>query len=71
MNESSIRCAIATWWILCLILTTVYSANLVAFLAVEKISVPFKTLDQLSKQTQYKIGTLGESVWSQLLSVRC
>ena len=54
-----------------MILTTVYSANLVAFLAVEKISVPFKTLDQLSKQTQYKIGTLGESVWSQLLSVRC
>ena len=69
IGETPLRCAIATWWLLCLILTTIYSANLVAFLAVVKTSVPFRTLDDLSRQTQYKIGTLGESVWSQLLAV--
>ncbi len=60
---------VAAWWLFALVICTTYSANLVAFLAVEKTSIPFKTLHELSLQNEYKFGTLGASVWTQLLEV--
>ena len=69
MGSSSLRTLIAVWWLFALIISTTYSANLVAFLAVEKVSVPFKTLHDLSLQNEYKFGTLGASVWAQLFEV--
>ena len=69
MEVISLRTLAAVWWLFALIISTTYSANLVAFLAVEKSTVPFKTLHDLSIQTEYKFGTLGASVWSQLFEV--
>ncbi len=42
---------------------------MIAFLAVEKYSAPFKTINELAAQTEYKIGTLGGSVYVNILSV--
>ena len=48
-----------TWLVVCVIITATYSANLIAFLSVEKYHVPFNTFRELSNQNQYQFGTLG------------
>ena len=42
-------------------MAAIYSANLIAFLSVEKYEVPFETFLDLSEQKTYRIGLLGQS----------
>ena len=59
----SLRIAIATWWICTLIITMVYSGNLVAIMSVEVVSYPVNSLEELSTHSQTKIGiTKGASI---------
>ena len=59
---------ITCWLFVALVITTTYSANLIAFLSVEKYTVPFNTLQELASQDQYKFGTLGGT--AQMLHVK-
>ena len=59
LSTQSQRMVVAFWSMFCLILTAIYTGNLVAFLSVEKLVLPFNTFRQMSLDPSYKIGTLG------------
>ena len=47
--------------VVCAVITAMYSANLIAFLSVEKYQVPFETFLELSEQNSYRFGFVGGS----------
>ena len=59
---------ISCWLFVAIVITATYSANLIAFLSVEKYRVPFNNLAQLASQEEYKFGTLGGT--AQMLHVK-
>ncbi|GFO49258.1 glutamate receptor [Plakobranchus ocellatus] len=74
------RVFLSSWWLFCLVMaerTTytpnydclalgTYSGNLIAVLTVTKDKPPFQTLKEMSTQDDYRFGTLGNSMWSEL-----
>ncbi|XP_050405578.2 glutamate receptor ionotropic, kainate 1 [Patella vulgata] len=57
---------ISFWWLFCIMLVAIYSGNLMAFLTINRVNVPFDTLAGMVNQDEYKWGTLGGTVWSTL-----
>ncbi|ESO85380.1 hypothetical protein LOTGIDRAFT_75623, partial [Lottia gigantea] len=60
---------IGFWWLFCIMLVATYSGNLVAFLTISRVEVPFDTLAGMSQQSDYKWGTLGGSAFTTLFLV--
>ena len=54
----STRMVSGIWWFFTLILISSYTANLAAFLTVERMRSPIENADDLSKQREIKYGTL-------------
>ncbi|CAF3400817.1 unnamed protein product [Rotaria sp. Silwood1] len=52
------RVVTSAWWFFSLILVSSYTANLAAFLTVEKLVPPIATVEELAKQTDILYGTL-------------
>ncbi|CAF0889980.1 unnamed protein product [Adineta steineri] len=52
------RVVTSAWWFFSLILVSSYTANLAAFLTVEKLVTPIETVEDLAKQTEIRYGTL-------------
>jgi ABC-type amino acid transport substrate-binding protein len=52
------RVVTGAWWFFSLILVSSYTANLAAFLTVEKLVTPIETVEDLAKQTDIRYGTL-------------
>ena len=48
----------SVWWFFTLILISSYTANLAAFLTVERMLTPIESADDLAKQTTIQYGTL-------------
>lgn len=48
------RVVTSAWWFFSLILVSSYTANLAAFLTVEKLVTPIETVEDLSKQTEIR-----------------
>ncbi|XP_022240427.1 glutamate receptor 1-like isoform X1 [Limulus polyphemus] len=48
----------SVWWFFTLIIISSYTANLAAFLTVERMVTPINSADDLSKQTEVEYGTL-------------
>ncbi|ESO07146.1 hypothetical protein HELRODRAFT_76743 [Helobdella robusta] len=48
----------SAWWFFTLIIISSYTANLAAFLTIERMLTPIKNADDLSKQTEILYGTL-------------
>ena len=48
----------SVWWFYSLIIISTYTANLAAFLTVERMLTPIESADDLVKQTKIKYGTL-------------
>lgn len=46
------------WWFFTLIMISSYTANLAAFLTVDKMDTPIKNVEDLAKQTKIKYGTM-------------
>ena len=46
------------WWFFTLILISSYTANLAAFLTVERMASPISNADDLSKQTEVEYGII-------------
>ncbi|KAK2169681.1 hypothetical protein NP493_1182g00009 [Ridgeia piscesae] len=59
----AVRFVFGGWWLFCIIIVATYGANLVAFLAVTQRTMPFNSLEEMSEQTVYKMGTLGGTAW--------
>ena len=53
----------------CIIMMATFTANLIAFLAVDKYKPPFEDLEGLVAQNQYTFGILGGSTWNDLFQV--
>ncbi len=49
----------SAWWFFSLILVSSYTANLAAFLTVEKLVTPIESVEDLAKQTDILYGTVG------------
>ena len=45
------------WWFFTLIMISSYTANLAAFLTVERMESPIESAEDLAKQTKIKYGT--------------
>ena len=64
------RIAGSSWWFFTLILISTYTANLAAFLTVERMLTPIKGADDLVKQTRIKYGTLDAGSSKAFFAVR-
>merc|ERR1712223_1039215 len=53
----STRMVAGMWWFFTLIMISSYTANLAAFLTVERMASPVNSAEDLSKQTKIKYGT--------------
>lgn len=54
----STRIVGATWWFFTLIIISSYTANLAAFLTVERMISPIESAEQLAAQSSISYGTL-------------
>merc|ERR1719422_2242107 len=54
----STRMIAALWWFFTLIMISSYTANLAAFLTVERMESPIESAEDLAKQTKIKYGCL-------------
>jgi hypothetical protein len=50
--------AASAWWFFTLILISSYTANLAAFLTVERMVSPIESAEQLSRQTEIQYGSV-------------
>ena len=48
----------SVWWFFTLIIISSYTANLAAFLTVERMQSPIESADDLAKQTEIKYGSV-------------
>ena len=64
------RFIVGFFWFFCTVLVATYSGNLVAFLAIAKTEPPFTTVEELSLQQEYVVGTVGGTIWEEMLQVR-
>ncbi|KAG8177768.1 hypothetical protein JTE90_010346 [Oedothorax gibbosus] len=55
-RATSTRVVAATWWFFTLIMISSYTANLAAFLTVERMKSPIENADDLAKQTAIEYG---------------
>lgn len=55
----STRMVAGMWWFFTLIMISSYTANLAAFLTVERMDSPIESAEDLAKQTKIKYGALG------------
>jgi ionotropic kainate glutamate receptor 2 len=54
----STRVVSTMWWFFTLIMISSYTANLAAFLTVERMTSPIENADDLSKQTEIQYGSV-------------
>ena len=59
----------AFWWFYVIVIDATYSANLIAFLAVDIQRPPFETLSELADQNEYLIGVVGGTAWMDEMRV--
>ena len=59
----------SVWWFFTLIVISSYTANLAAFLTVERMHSPIESADDLAKQTEIKYGTIEHGSSQQFFRV--
>ena len=57
------------WWFFTLIIVSSYTANLAAYLTVERMSSPIKSFEDLAKQTKIKYGVVDSGSSKEFFSV--
>ncbi|KMR04997.1 glutamate ionotropic kainate 2 [Lasius niger] len=66
----SIRMLASMWWFFTLIMISSYTANLAAFLTVDKMDTPIKGVEDLAKQTKIKYGSIDGGSTAAFFRVR-
>lgn len=61
----------SVWWFFTLIIISSYTANLAAFLTVERMQNPIESADDLAKQTEIKYGTVDSGSTKDFFRVWC
>ncbi|VEL31863.1 unnamed protein product, partial [Protopolystoma xenopodis] len=57
------------WWFFTLIIVSSYTANLAAFLTVERMSNPIQSYEDLAKQTRIKYGVINSGSSKEFFEV--
>ena len=52
------RIVAAAWWVFCLLVIIMYTANLTANLTVSNMKKPIESLQSLLEQSEYQFGTV-------------
>ncbi|CAL1532137.1 unnamed protein product [Lymnaea stagnalis] len=60
------RTLLTFWWLYCIVVSSTYSGNLIAFLTVTKEPVPFYSLQGMLGQDKFKWGVMGKSIYEML-----
>lgn len=60
----------AVWWFFTLILISSYTANLAAFLTVERMVTPINSAEDLARQTQVEYGTISSGTTLDFFKVK-
>ena len=63
------RVVAGSWWMLVIIVYGIYTGNLIAFLSITLLKLPFETLEQMTAQTDYVYGTEEGLVHQMLFQV--
>ncbi|XP_032790934.2 glutamate receptor ionotropic, kainate 2 [Daphnia magna] len=58
-RATSTRMVAGIWWFFTMIMISSYTANLAAFLTIERVESPISSVDDLAKQTKIKYGIVG------------
>ena len=66
----STRMVAGMWWFFTLIMISSYTANLAAFLTVERMETPIESAEDLSKQTKIKYGCVESGSTGAFFRVR-
>ncbi|KAM6443663.1 glutamate receptor ionotropic, delta-1 isoform 1-T2 [Liasis olivaceus] len=61
VNSMAMRIVMGSWWLFTLIVCSSYTANLAAFLTVNRMDNPIRTFQDLSKQMEVSYGTVRDS----------
>ena len=61
----------SVWWFFTLIIISSYTANLAAFLTVERMKTPIESADDLAKQTQIQYGCYRGGSTEEFFRVYC
>ena len=65
LRAVSTRLVAGIWWFFTLIMISSYTANLAAFLTVERMVSPIESAEDLAAQTKIKYGSMyGGSTWN-------
>ena len=64
------RLAGSSWWFFTLIIISTYTANLAAFLTIERMLTPIESVDDLARQTDIQYGTLNSGSSRAFFEVR-
>ena len=74
LRATSTRMVAGIWWFFTMIMISSYTANLAAFLTVERTVSPISSVEDLAKQTKIKYGSYGSGsttsffrVWSMVV----
>jgi ionotropic glutamate receptor len=59
----------SVWWFFTLIIISSYTANLAAFLTVDRMKSSVESADDLAKQTEIKYGTIGSGSTKEFFRV--
>ena len=59
------------WWFFTLIIVSSYTANLAAYLTVERMTNPIQSYEDLARQTKVKYGTIKSGSTRDFFEVSC
>lgn len=59
----------SVWWFFTLIIISSYTANLAAFLTVQRMTSPIESAEDLAKQTEIKYGTIDSGTTKEFFRV--
>lgn len=59
------------WWFFTLIIISSYTANLAAFLTVERMDSPVDSADDIAKQTKIEYGVVKDGATMSFFKVKC
>ena len=66
----SSRTVASFWWFFTLIMISSYTANLAAFLTIERMDSPIESVEDLAKQSRIRYGCLGSGSTASFFRVR-